>query len=183
MVMSELSVFRECVIRGVSQHLKCERGRVQDNVDMCSQYIDTYVISDEPKAVSLEYVQEILEHSKHELDEIEFYYKTPYVYTTACLSEIYTLMQHDEVTYGMVSTIASCIFVLMRMSCVCWVRGVDRPVFCRWLWDHWSEITTPINLDSTWVVMHAISHDFMLAWHVGRLPAHPVPIPVETVSK
>lgn len=183
-VMSEISMFKKSFTRGVSQHFKCEQDRVQNNIDLYSQYVDTYATCEEPHTVSLEFAQDTLENCKNELTVIGFYYKNPDAYTVQCLCEIHALMQQSAVTYDMVSAMASCIFFMNQMSCcVSWIRAVERPRFCRWLWDNWSETPTPIDLESTWVAVHTISCDFMSVWGNTELPTHPVPIPMNRIAK
>jgi hypothetical protein len=152
---------------------------------------------------SLEFAQKTLEKSQNELDVTKFYYTTPYAYAVRCLSEISDLMHaHDvtyemtsttqdrkhtgrsfHMTYEMTSTITSCIFSLMQMSCEPWIRGCERPMFCRWLWDHWTKVSPPTGHDSTWEFLHTISCKFMFAMGKTHLPTHPEPIPEDSITK
>jgi hypothetical protein len=182
-IMTNISTFKKNIICGVIRHLKCEQDRVQYDVNMYSQYLDTCMISNQATSVRLEFAQGIIENSRIELAAIGINYRTPYAYTVSCLSKIQALMQHDTVTYEMVSTVASSIFSLMQMSSIPWVRGVERPLFCRWLWDHWSEIKIPNDTASAWAVVSTVARDFMLAWHTVQLPTHPIPIPAWDVTK
>jgi hypothetical protein len=83
----------------------------------------------------------------------------------------------------MTSTITSCIFSLMQMSCEPWIRGCERPMFCRWLWDHWTKVSPPTGHDSTWEFLHTISCKFMFAMGKTHLPTHPEPIPEDSITK
>jgi hypothetical protein len=177
------STFEKNIVCGVSGHLKCELDRVQHDVNMFRQYIDTFVVTNQETAASLEFAEGILENSRTELAMIGLNYKTPYAYTISYLSKLQVLMQHNTVTYEMVSNVASSIFILMQMSLIPWVRGIERPRLCRWLWDHWSEIKIPNDTASTWVVVSTVACDFMLAWNTVQLPTHPVPIPTCDVKK
>jgi hypothetical protein len=132
---------------------------------------------------SLEFAQKTLEKSQHELDVTKFYYTTPYAYAVRSLSEISDLMHAHDMTYEMTSTITSCIFSLMQMSCEPWIRGCERPMFCRWLWDHWTKVSPPTGHDSTWEFLHTISCKFMFAMGKTHLPTHPEPIPEDSITK
>ena len=181
--MSELLQFKKSIIRGVSQHFLREQDRAQSDVDMYNQFVATCVTNNYPNRVNLEFAQKILKKSQNELDVTKFYYTTPYAYAVKCLSEINTLMQAHDVTYEMTSTITSCIFSLMQMGCEPWIKGCERPMFCRWLWDHWTTISPPTDHDSTWAFLHIISCKFMFAMSKTHLPIHPEPIPENSVTK
>jgi hypothetical protein len=181
--MSDLLNFKKTVIRGVGHHFKHEQDRAQYNVYMYSQYLKSYVASDDAKFVSVEFVEKTLELAIKELNVIQYYYRTPYAFAVKCLSEIQDLMQAPRVTYDMLSTIASCIFRLMKMSHTPYIRGVHRSVFCRWMWDNWCYTLPPSDHDSTWMYIYTIFCQFTLVLCTTQLPTHPEPLPEEEIIR
>ena len=181
--MSDLNEFKKSVIRGVCHHFKQECDRVQYNIFMYEHFVRSYVAHDDSKSIGLGFAEETLEICRKELNVIEFYYNTPYAFTVKCLSEMQALIQVKEVTYEMLSTIASCIFQLMRMGCKSLLHGVHRSVFCRWLWDHWCELSPPCDHDSSWVYLYTVSFQFISARSTMQLPTHPSPIPEKSITK